>query len=152
MRKYNYIVSAAMLALCGYIFWDTRSWINGSNFQARPAFWPQFLAVLLAILSVALILETIFSKDPEMDHNPIDWKSPGMMVVYKMIGVMALFLVLMETLGMVIALLVIFPTIMYLMGCRNKKIMVILPVAVVGFIYIFFSVIMRVTLPEPFFL
>ena len=87
-----------------------------------------------------------------MDRNPIDWKSPGMMVVYKMIGVMAFFLVLMEILGMVIALLVIFPVIMYLMGCRNKKMMVILPVAVVGFIYIFFSVIMRVTLPEPFFL
>ncbi len=152
MRKYNYIVSAALLALSGYIFWDTRDWINGSNFQARPGFWPQFLAMLLAVLSIALIIETIFSKDPGMDKDVIDWKSPGMIVVYKMMGIMLGFLVLMEILGMLIGLLVIIPIIMYLMGCRSKKTLVILPVAVVSFVYLFFGVIMRITLPEPFFL
>ena len=75
MRKYNYIVSVIMMALGGYILYEASAYEIGTSAQKNPALWLQFLAGALILLSVALIIETIFSHAPEMDTVLIDWKS-----------------------------------------------------------------------------
>ena len=86
VKKYNYIVSVIMLALSGYIFYETGTYDIGTSFQKNPAIWPQFLAAALALLSVALIVETLFTRSAESGEAVIDWKSPGMKKVYIMLG------------------------------------------------------------------
>ena len=150
MRKYNYIVSVVMLAIAGYVFFETSGYKIGSSGQKNPAVWPQFLAVMLVVLSIALIVQTIFSKDPDMDRkNVIDWTSPGMIRVYIMVGLIVGFVVLMNIVGMLLALLILLPCVELLMGCKNKVLLVAVPVALVAFCYVFFVMVMKITLPEP---
>lgn len=149
MKKYNYIVSVVMLALAGYIFYETSTYDIGTSAQKNPAIWPQFLAVALAVLSIALIVQTIFSRDPDMKKEIIDWKGPGMRKVYIMLGLLVVFVVLMKIFGMLIALFLLIPAIEWVMGCSSKVMLVALPVGLVAFVYIFFVVIMKLTLPAP---
>lgn len=149
MKKYNYIVSVVMLALAGYVFFECSGYTVGSSAQKNPAVWPCILAGALALLSVALIIETLLSKDPEGKKSVIDWKSPGMIRVYIMLGIVVGFVVLMNLVGMLLALLVMIPAIEYLMGCRSKVMLVALPVGIVVFVYLFFVVAMKLTLPAP---
>ena len=51
--------------------------------------------------------------------------------------------------GMLLALLIMIPAIEYLMGCRSKVMLIALPVGMVAFVYLFFVVAMKLTLPAP---
>ena len=46
-----------------------------------------------------------------------------------------------------VALLIMIPAIEYLMGCRSKVMLIALPVGMVAFVYLFFVVAMKLTLP-----
>ena len=140
MKKYNYIVSVVMLLLSGYIFYESSGYTIGSSAQKNPAVWPCILAGALALLSVALIIETALKKEPGEEKKAIDWKSPGIVVG---------FVVLMKIVGMLLALLIMIPAIEYLMGCRSKVMLIALPVGMVAFVYLFFVVAMKLTLPAP---
>jgi len=150
MRKYNYIVAVIMMALSGYILYEASTYEIGQTVQKNPAIWPQFLAISLIALSVALIIQTILSRDPELDKFVIEWKSEGMKKVYIMFGFTIGFVIVMKIFGMLIALLVLIPAIEWLMGCKNKKMMIIFPIGLVAFVYLFFVVIMKLSLPAPF--
>lgn len=150
MRKYNYIISVIMMLIGGYVLLETSGYSIGTNWQKNPAIWPSALAIMLIGLSIGLIIQTIFSKDPEMDRKDvIDWKSPGMIRAYIMMGTAVLYVVLMHFIGMLLALLIIIPIIELLMGCRNKIMLIVYPIGLVAFCYIFFVVVMKITLPEP---
>lgn len=149
MKKYNYIISVVMLALSGFVFLQASQYEVGSSAQKNPAVWPLTLAAALAALSVALIIETLFSKDPEMKTSTINWASPGMKKVYIMLGLVVVFVVLMKLIGMLLALLLLIPAIELLMGCKNKVMLIAMPVGLVAFVYLFFVVIMKLTLPAP---
>ena len=138
-----------MLAFSGYIFYETSTYDIGMSFQKNPAIWPQFLAAALALLSVALIVETLFTRSAESAESVIDWKSPGMKKVYIMLGLLVVFVVLLKIFGMLIALLLLIPAIEWVMGCRSKVMLAALPVGLVAFVYVFFVVIMKLTLPAP---
>ena len=149
MKKYNYIVSVIMLALSGYIFYETSTYDIGTSFQKNPAIWPQFLAAALALLSVALIVETLFTRSAESGEAVIDWKGPGMKKVYIMLALLVVFVVLMKIFGMLIALFLLIPALEWVMGCRSKVMLIALPVGLVAFVYVFFVVVMKLTLPAP---
>jgi len=57
----------------------------------------------------------------------------------------------MNLFGMLIGLLLLIPSIMWLMNCRNKVMLVVLPVALVAFVYLFFVQLMTITLPGGIF-
>ena len=150
MKKYNYIVSGLMIALGIYILFETGTYEIGQSAQKNPAVWPAFLAVSLIVLSVVLIVQSIFSHDPEMESFSIDWTGTGMKKVYIMFGFMLGFVIVLKILGMLIALLILIPAFEWLMGCRNRVMFIALPVGLVAFVYVFFGVIMKLTLPGPF--
>ena len=107
MKKYNYIVSVLMMVLSGYILFETGTYEIGQSAQKNPAIWPRFLAIGLIILSVALIIQTIFSHDPEMENFSIDWKGEGMRKVYVMFGLTVGFVIVLKVLGKLFALLLL---------------------------------------------
>ena len=115
----------------------------------EPALVLMALFALGALLSVALIIETALKKEPGEEKKAIDWKSPGMIHVYIMLGIVVGFVVLMKIVGMLLALLIMIPAIEYLMGCRSKVMLIALPVGMVAFVYLFFVVAMKLTLPAP---
>lgn len=154
MKKYNYIVSGFFIAMSCYILYETSTYTVGSGGQDNPAVWPRTLAIAMMILCVLLILQTLFKKEVnngEGTEMTIDWKSTGMKKVYLSLALIAGFLVVMNIFGMLIALLLFIPSIMWLMNCKSKVMFVVLPVAMVAFVYIFFVRIMTITLPGGIF-
>ena len=157
MKKYNYISAAFFIAIGTYVLAETSGYDIEKGGQGNPAIWPQCLAGMMIFLSLILILQTIFSKPQEdggegaEDVVKIDWKSPGMKKVYLALAMIAGFIVIMNLFGMLIGLLLLIPSIMWLMNCRNKVMLVVLPVALVAFVYLFFVQLMTITLPGGIF-
>ena len=151
VKKYNYIVSVIMIALAGYILYECSTYSIGSSAQKNPAVWPSALAIGLIILSVALIIETILKKETDEEKNRvvIDWKSEGMKKVYIALLLLIAFVIVMKFLGMLIALFLLIPCLMWLMGCRSKVMLIVYPICLTLFVYVFFVVIMKITLPQP---
>lgn len=149
MKKQNYAVSIVMLAIAAYVYYESCGYTVGTSAQKNPAIWPQILAATLAILSVLLIIETIFAKTPEGDPEKIRWNTPGMKKVYIMLGILVAFVVLMKIFGMLIALIPLVLAVELLMGARKPVMLAALPIGAVIFVYIFFVVIMKLTLPQP---
>ncbi|MGE4485114.1 MAG: tripartite tricarboxylate transporter TctB family protein [Oscillospiraceae bacterium] len=155
MKKYNYIASGFFIAMSCYILYETCTYKVSNSGQGNPAIWPRYLAIAMIVLSVLLIIETLIKKGTEKDSDGtearIDWKSPGMIKVYLALAMVAGFIVVMNIFGMLIGLILLIPSIMWLMSCKNKVMYVILPIAVVTFVYFFFIKIMTITLPGGIF-
>ena len=155
MKKYNYIASGFFIAISCYILYETSTYKVSGSGQGNPAIWPICLAIAMIVLSVLLIIETLVKKGAENESDnadaKIDWKSPGMKKVYLSLAMVAGFIVVMNIFGMIIGLVLLIPSIMWLMSCNNKVMYVIMPIAVVTFVYIFFVKIMTITLPGGIF-
>jgi len=152
MRKYNYIVSAVMTAISIFIYYETSSYNTiGASAQRNSASWPRIIAVGLALCAIILFVQTLIMKEPSENEAPvISWASVGMKKAYMAIGCIVGFLILNEIFGMLLAFLVLIPVIEWIMGCKSKLMYIALPVGVVGFIYIFFYLILSVGFPKPF--
>lgn len=122
------VVSSLRSSISVYHIWRGLSPPIASAYPAQknPAVWSCILAGALALLSVALIIETALKKEPGEEKKAIDWKSPGMIHVYIMLGIVVSFVVLMKIVGMLLALLIMIPAIEYLMGCRSKVMLIAL--------------------------
>ena len=157
MKKYNYISAGFFILVGAYVLYETSGYSIHAGGQGNPAIWPQCLGVMLLVFSVILIIQTALnvpSVTEDADGNEqkgIDWLSTGMKKVYLAMAMIGGFVVLMNIFGMLIALLVLIPGIMWLMGCHSKVMYVALPVAMVAFVYIFFVQIMTITLPGGLF-
>jgi len=135
------------------IYNGTRNYQQIVSKAPGAGFWPRILAFILIILSVALIIETfITEKNRSGNNSPFDFKSPAMKNVYIMLGVFAAYAVILYFGGFVVASLLFIPTVMYTLGERNKKVLLLTSVILTGTVYFFFSVLLRVTLPLPFFM
>jgi len=169
VKKYNYIASACFIALGCYVLYETGTYEVSGVGQGNPAIWPRILAVSMIVFSAALILTTALRKEDaqettrkaDPDAAPVvqeedagqvtDWKSAGMKKVYQCLATVAIFIAVMNLFGMFIGLLVLIPGVMWLMNCRNKKMLVILPVGMVLFVYVFFVKLLTITLPGGLF-
>lgn len=154
MRKYDFIVSAVMTTLSVSIFCATAAYSNtGGSAQQNSALWPRIIATALILCSIALFLQALLKKkNPnEDDSTPaIDWKSEGMKKVYIALGCVVVFLILNKIVGMLLALLFLLPAVLWIMGCKSKSAYIAIPVGMVGFIYVFFYLLMSVGFPKPF--
>lgn len=152
MRKYNYIISAIMSLIAGYIFYETAAYNPvGVSAQNNSATWPRMLAIGFFICSAFLVIQTLTAKKGSaMDQTVIDWKSEGMKKVCLMIGLVVLFLIMMKVVGLLLAFLILIPGIEWIMGCKNKLMYIVFPVGIIAFIYVFFYMLMSVKFPQPF--
>jgi hypothetical protein len=153
MKKYNIGISILLVVLSALIYYGTRNYEKIVSKAPGAGFWPRALAVVLIVLAVILLIETLVSDKYKSDSKPpFDFKSPAMKRVYVMLGVFAVYAIILYLLGFVIASLLFIPAVMYALRERNKKVMLLTSVALTGSVYFFFSILLRVTLPLPFFM
>ena len=85
-----------------------------------PAWWPKYLSLALGVFSVLLILQSILTPKEKDRPAPFDLKSEGFHRVLKLCGILIIFAILTFFLGIYIGLLLMVPTVMYLLGERKK--------------------------------
>lgn len=149
MKKSNIVTGFIFLAIsiAGYII--------GSGFKSAlttdplgPAFWPKTVSAAMGVFSIILILQGVFTKKENEGPPPFDFKSEGFWRMIKLAAVLIAFLLITYYVGIYIGLVFMIPTTMFLLGERNKKLMVIFTVAAVIFFYIVFKRLLMVPLPE----
>lgn len=152
MKKYNVGISVILIGLACFIFYGTKDFDPIVSKAPGAGFWPRILALVLIILAIALLIETFFyGKNKNNNSMPIDYKSPAMKRVYIMIGIFAMYAGILYLGGFIIASLLFIPSVMYLLGERNKKILITVSVSITGIVYVFFTILLHITLPQPFF-
>lgn len=72
--------------------------------------------------------------------------------VYLVMGIMVVYCLLLNVLGLYISGLILIPALMWVLGERNKKKTAIVTIVALAAIYVIFSLILGTKLPEPFFM
>lgn len=152
MTKWNVGLAIVLIALSILIFVSTAPYHRAHGNDPGPAFWPRTMAVALSVLSVLMVIEGIVKERKEKSADPIGLASPEMRRIYWMILIFAVFAVVLYYGGFIIASLLFIPAVMRLLGEKKWLKCILVSVIVSGTIYFFFSVLLRVTLPQPFFL
>ena len=135
MRKYNYFLSV-FLIIIGFsgIYmasnFETRS---GNSGDPGAAFWPVLLCCGLILCSVILL---------------IDYRSAGVHCVFLIFVIMIAYAVIMNYFGFIPATLLFVIATMLAMGERRPIWIGLTTVVITGFIYVVFTVIMGVILPQ----
>ncbi len=148
MKKYNYGISVLLILIAGLIIHNSLQMNESVSGTAMgPGVWPIILSVVLVLLAVVQIVQTMLGKNHESEENPIDFKSPAMKRIYITAALVVVFAVLLKVLGFYIAMAFLLIAVMYLLGERNPRALVLVPAGILIFIYIVFVVLLKLNMP-----
>lgn len=116
-----------------------------------PGFWPFALGCAMLGAAVWLLLYTFYKKDDLSGHH-VALATAANKRVYLMMGLTALFCVLINLLGFYLASAVLIPCVMRLMDHNDKKVIALTTVLTIAFIYLVFGVLLNTQMPESIFL
>lgn len=153
MKKCNYVISAVTGAL-GVIILILSAGL-GVGFKAEGGIsagtWPAIMGGIMTGAAVILLIMTL-SNRKKYEEMEVTLKLPANKRVYVVMGVMAVYCVLLNILGIYISGVILIPVLMLILGERNKKKMAVVTVATLIGIFIIFNLILGTKLPEPFFM
>lgn len=149
MKKWNIGLAAFFIVLATSIFINTQKYAISTGDDPGAAFWPRALAIILVILSVIMVIQSMLK---ESQPSPINFKAPEMKNIYAMLVIFLLFAILLYFGGFVLASLLFIPAVMLVLGERRTIHIVLTSVILTGAVYFFFTVLLRITLPQPFFM
>lgn len=152
MKKYNYILSVIVIiiASAGIYLTTTFDTVSGNANDPGGAFWPRMLLVGLILCSLGLIVQSALAK-PKSDSQEvplIDYKSAGVHCVLIIFAIMAAYAVALYFFGFIPATLFFVVATMLAMGERKIPKIGLTTVCITGSIYLLFSTLMGVVLPQ----
>lgn len=148
MKKYNIGVSALLIVLSALMIRSSLQ--SGAAVQGTamgPGVWPMILSVAMILLSIILIIQTLIRPRPEGEKKPIEFGSVGMKRIYILIGLLALFCLLLKLFGFYIAIIYLIPSVMFLLGERRPLVLIGLTAGIVIFIVVVFVVLLQLKMP-----
>lgn len=153
MKKCNYVISAVTGAL-GVIILILSAGL-GVGFKTDGGIstgtWPAIMGGIMTGAAVILLIMTL-SNRKKYEEMEVALKLPANKRVYAVMGIMVLYCVLLNILGLYISGALLIPVLMWILGERNKKKMAAVTVVTLISIFIIFNLILGTKLPEPFFM
>lgn len=143
MKKFDISISAILMAVAAatFIAAGSQPEVDGA---IGAGTWPRVLSVVLFLLAVLLMIQGL--TDHSGASSPFDIHSPGFRRVLIGVGIIAIFCVLLKFLGFMLASAFMIPAVMRLMGEKRVPVLAGMTVGVLVFIYIVFSLILRLPL------
>lgn len=153
-RKHMDIASAiSLLAFAGLLFigaamMPTR---KGADMVLNTGFYPQVLAIILAVLSVMLLFEA--SRKPDCNEKAGSfWESRKALILFLLtVGLLAAFPLLMQLLGFAVTVLLFITALVWLLSAKEgRRAVVILPIAlgITVVVYVVFKVVLAIPFPS----
>lgn len=145
--KSDICFSIILLLFTGFIYQQTY------KFPKEAALFPRIFTVALAILTLILLfkslkaMKSIKAEEVEEVKKTQNYKSPTLIVV----GLVVYALVL-KILGYIISTFLLSSYVIYVLGYKDVKKMVLTSAVGTGLIYVVFKTILGVNLPEIFFM
>ena len=151
----NLIGALIFLALGVWAFFKTLSFQVIKNSYAQPALFPQIMSVGLIIFSLAVIIQSIYKLSTMKDDDPLAaptasinvLKNKGVQAALLVIALCIAFVALFDVLGYVLASAIIGIIIMYLIGKRDIKVMLLVGILVPLVMWIVFYKVLTVNIP-----
>lgn len=155
MKKFDYMISALLLAFSAWIFYATKDFPEYYAGAPGSGFWPRIIAVILILLSVALIAEELIKSrkktsadEPEEDPaKPLHRKR-----VYLMFAAMIILAFSLKYLGFVISALWFIPAVMLIMEEKRWPVLLASSVGITAAVYVIFTYALKMSLPKAFFM
>lgn len=156
MKKANHDTYVALLFLlfCGFAWWRISLLPLGVGYEHTigPEFFPGVMTVTIAILSVALLVRSLWLGLIEGGADPTLAAGNVLMRMGFFIALLAVYVLIYEPLGFLLASGIVLPAGMLLLGERRLPHVILFPYIIIGLGYIGFTKIMMVPLPElPFY-
>lgn len=140
LKRQNVVIGVVSLAvIAALLFESTRIAVTQGSSDPGPAAYPQFILALLAVCAVGIILTP---DDRTPDDQPRSWK-----VVALVLASIALYIVLLATIGYIVST-VIFVLIMGLLaGERRWWLLAVYSLGIALILYFVFSNYLSISLP-----
>lgn len=152
MKKWNYIVSLVMALIGGFVILMSLQYpVTLGMGDPGAGFWPIALGAVLILLSIFLTVANTVNGEKEKKKE-FTISLPANVRVYWFMGLITLFCIVMNLIGFLASVLLFIPVSMYLLGVRNVKEMVLTSVISTTAIYVVFSLLLKTSLPMPFFM
>ena len=150
MKKGDTIFAIISMGLSLWLILESLQFDYLSDFGPGPGFEPFWLGVMLALLSIALLINTLRKKDNTEDDKPRlpGWKSLGRLGVIMLI--MADLALCMNTLGFILAVFIFVALILYILEKVSILKSVFYGIMFSGFIFLLFRYWMNIDLPKGF--
>ncbi|MCI5902864.1 MAG: tripartite tricarboxylate transporter TctB family protein [Blautia sp.] len=151
MKKCNYIISVVTAVIGGIILYLSLDLGFGIKAKGgtRSGTWPGVIGILLIVFAIVLCITTIKNKQ-KYEENKIKLTLPENKRVYVIMVVFVVFSVLLTYFGIYIAGALMIPTVMLILGEKNKKTIALVTVFTLIAIYLIFEVALKTKLPKPF--
>ena len=153
MKKCNYVISA-VAAVLGVAIWALAAGL-GIGFKEEGGIsagtWPAITGGIMVGAALILLVMTLVNRK-KYEEMEVVLGLPANRRVYLVMGIMVVYCLLLNVLGLYISGLILIPALMWVLGERNKKKTAIVTIVALAAIYVIFSLILGTKLPEPFFM
>ena len=150
MKKADLITGFVLLALSGYVVWESWMMPASATFGPGSGFLPLWLGILMAVLSVMLITGTSFRKPDPDEQAPFPVGQALTRVSAVIVG-LAIYISLMEVLGFVLNTFLFVSYLMLAVEREKWKLAGVVALLTTAGLYIIFQVLLRITLPKNMF-
>jgi len=139
----DFIVGLVSLALSAFVYFYSKTFSIGTGGLSNdPAYYPRALAIIMALMSVALIVKSI----PKLKEDKISFEAETAINIGKIIALLIAYILLLTTLGFIVStLLFVFAGIMLFGGKISTSAKLFIPIT--GIIYVIFAVLFKMILP-----
>lgn len=144
MKKYNIGISLFLIIISVAMFLGA-SKMPAVDGTIGPGTWPKILSVVMIVLALLLLLQTL--KESSQREAPFVW-GPGLKRVLLGTAILAGFCIILYFFGFIAASALMIPAIMLLFGEKRPLILLGTTAGVLLFVYIIFSVVLNLPLPQ----
>jgi hypothetical protein len=153
MKKWNIITAILLVFIIGGIFYATKDYPKVVEGTLGAGEWPRFLAIVLAIFTVLLLINTFIVKsDNTGEYNPIQFNNGAIKRVFAITGTLVIFVLMLQILGFLISSFIFIGLVMFVMGERRSKWLLGTSFSITLGIWIVFELLLKLMLPRPIFL
>jgi|SRR5690625_3515068 len=111
-----------------------------------PGFYPSIISLILIVLGVIIFIQSLVLKREQKVE--ISFKSKPVVFVYKVILITFFYVVLLPFIGFYVTTFLFLALMMYIMGFKNRKFLVIIPIGITLFLVFIFQTLFHIPLPS----
>ena len=150
MKRADLITGFVLLALSGYVIWESWMMPASATFGPGSGFLPLWLGILLALLSAMLIAGAWLRRPDPGAAAPFPAGKALLRVTAVMVG-LGIYISLMEVLGFVLNTFLFVAYLMLAVEREKMKLTMLVAVLTTAGLYLIFQVLLGITLPKSMF-
>jgi len=152
VKKTNHdtYVGIVFLLFCGFAWWQVSKLPLGVGYAKTigPEFFPGVMTATIAVLSVALILRSLWRGAHGSEEKPALAAGNILLRIALFIALLVVYILIYEPLGFLLSSGLVLPAGMVMLGERRLSQILLFPALIIALGYLGFTKVMMVPLPE----